>query len=260
MATELIQFTWDGVTRDSYLDDPLPGVAGRPLVIALHAGLSNPQDFMAQTGLTNACAARGWSVVYPRGRGVTANARTFNAGHCCGFARNNNVDDVGFIDELLNVLEGQIDHDVNRVYATGFSNGAMMCYKLACEMTGRLAAIAPGSGSMDPALTAVATPLCIMHGLLDTNVPWEGGVGPDAVDPVDHQSGDDTIALWLAALGLTGVTPNLGGDGTIVQRQNYGLCNCMLQVNLSPSYAHVWNVGDFSRTDAALSFFARHSL
>src|SRR3972149_6035846 len=66
-----------------------------------------------------------------------------NGGHCCGEAAKNNVDDVGFVRALIDELATLINIDPGRVYATGFSNGAIMVYRLACELSDRIAAIGP---------------------------------------------------------------------------------------------------------------------
>jgi polyhydroxybutyrate depolymerase len=58
---------------------------------------------------------------------------SWNAGPCCGYAAKFSVDDVGFPNALLSYLEAAVCFDLNRVFATGMSNGAMLCYRLLCE-------------------------------------------------------------------------------------------------------------------------------
>ena len=73
--------------------------------------------------------------------------RTWNAGACCGPARDRGVDDVGFLDALVAALRR--DDGVGDVYAVGFSNGAMMSYAWACARPGALAGIGPVAGAPD---------------------------------------------------------------------------------------------------------------
>ncbi len=65
------------------------------------------------------------------------------------------IDDVGYARVMLDDLARQFNIDKKRVYATGISNGAMMCYRLACELSDRIAAIAPVAG---PWASPVAIP------------------------------------------------------------------------------------------------------
>jgi len=72
----------------------------------------------------------GFVAVYPAGTGVfRARLLTWNAGGCCGYARERGVDDVGFVVNLLEAIAERAPVDATRVYATGLSNGAMMAYR-----------------------------------------------------------------------------------------------------------------------------------
>ena len=71
---------------------------------------------------------------------------TWNADNCCGYAHRQNVDDVGFISALIEELVADYQVDPSRVSVTGFSNGAMMTFRLACELSGKIAAAAPYAG------------------------------------------------------------------------------------------------------------------
>ena len=80
---------------------------------------------------------------YSRFGGILA---TWNAGSCCGGAVRNNIDDVGFIREVIARMERQASVDPGRIFATGMSNGAMMSWRLACELS-EIRAIAPVAGT-----------------------------------------------------------------------------------------------------------------
>ena len=62
--------------------------------------------------------------------------------------RPRNVDDVAFTRAILDDLETVARVDPRRVFATGMSNGAMMAYRVAAELSDRIAAIAPVGGPM----------------------------------------------------------------------------------------------------------------
>jgi polyhydroxybutyrate depolymerase len=120
--------------------------------------------------------------VYPEG--VRSNGilglRTWNAGTCCDYAMDHQIDDVKFIRELIDALISDYNVDPKRVYATGMSNGGMMAYRLACEIADKIAAIAAISCSMmvsQPCQPARAVPILHMHSILDAKVPYSGGIG-----------------------------------------------------------------------------------
>jgi poly(3-hydroxybutyrate) depolymerase len=86
----------------------------------------------------------GFIVVYPNGTGrLDEKLLTWNAGLCCGYAMTEKVDDVGFVRALLDALATRAPVDTARVYATGLSNGAMLSYRLAAQLSDRIAAVAP---------------------------------------------------------------------------------------------------------------------
>lgn len=173
----------------------------RPLavVLNLHGGGGNAEITARQTRMNEVADRHGFIVVYPEGTGrLRRSLLTWNAGRCCAYAVDNNIDDVGFIGAVLDELPQHYPIDPRRVYATGISNGAMLCYRLACEMPERIAAIGPVSGAMgvDGPRPSRPVPIIHFHGLQDRNVPFAGGVGPNARLKVDHRSVPDTVAWW----------------------------------------------------------------
>src|SRR5260370_9884427 len=87
------------------------------------------------------------------------------------------VDDVGFLSELIDSVSKEYGIDAGHVYATGFSNGAGMVYRLACDRENKIAAIAPVSGGMahrvaERCRAGRALPLLLMHGTNDPIGPY----------------------------------------------------------------------------------------
>ena len=149
-----------------------------PLVLAFHGGSPlGYQSIQYQSRLSDKADSSGFIVVYPEGVKIAGN-RTWNAGGCCAPATTLNIDDVGFVSSLLNNLFRTRSIDTTKVYATGFSNGALLSYKLANQLTKRFAAIAIVEGDFVsyPWQPSRAIPIISFHSYLDQNVKYYGGV------------------------------------------------------------------------------------
>jgi polyhydroxybutyrate depolymerase len=176
-------FVHDGTTREylvhvpkSYRGSPTP------MLVALHGG-GGDADFQADDSkyrLISKSEEAGFIAVFPNGysrfpSGVLA---TWNAGTCCGAAQKDNIDDVGFIREVIRRVERQASIDPKRVFATGMSNGAMMSWRLACEAA-EIRGIAPVEGTDNTTHCTPSRPVPVIefHAADDPNVPFNGGVG-----------------------------------------------------------------------------------
>jgi polyhydroxybutyrate depolymerase len=141
-------------------------------------------------------------VVYPDGTGPPDRGLYWNAGPCGGYAADHHVDDVGFIRKLLDELPGHYRIDPNRVYAIGISNGAMMCYRLAHELSDRVAAIgavASGDMMLDGPAPRRPVPLIHFHGVQDRIAKFKGGPGLFA--GIQHPDISRVIAWWAQTNG-----------------------------------------------------------
>lgn len=196
--------TAGGLTRSYRLHRPAGlGRSGAvPLVLMLHGGFGNGAQAEAAYGWDAAADAYGFVVAYPDGIG-----RSWNAGVCCGPARDGGVDDVGFLWALVQAVGAAEGVDPDRVYVTGISNGAMMAYRLACDLPGSFAAIGPVAGSLMVACPQPPpTSILHVHGLEDHNVPFAGGIGRRAREPQARPSVPSIISRWREAAGCGPVT------------------------------------------------------
>ena len=197
-----------------------------PVVLALHgASMSGPM-MVWFTGLNRKADAAGFIVVYPNGSG-TAPFLTWNAGGMRPEAGAVRPDDVAFIRQLLDDLATTVKVDPQRVYACGMSNGGMMCYRLAAELSDRIAAIAPVAGALtlDDPKPQRAVPLIHLHGTGDSIVPYE--FIPGKLPRYFHLKGvEESVRIWAKLNGCTDKpTTDLiheGGDDLKVTRQTYG--------------------------------------
>lgn len=156
--------------------------ASLPLVVNFHGGGSNSNGHQEITQMNPAADAAGYIVVYPQGLGPAIKGVTAGSFHvapgCCGRAGKVKADDVGFVSKILDEMRKKgIRYDAKRVYATGFSNGSMLTFRLACELSSKIAAIAPvsGQGIFPDCKPSRPVPVLYFHGTEDQCVPYEGG-------------------------------------------------------------------------------------
>jgi polyhydroxybutyrate depolymerase len=264
--------TVGGLVRDYTLRLPsvYDGITPLPLVICMHGGFGSGTQVENQSQLTAKAEQEGFIVVYPDG---TGGIRTWNAGGCCGSAMNNNIDDVGFIDALLDTLIDNHAIDTTRIYATGMSNGGFMSFRLACELSERIAAIAPVAATMtiDECQPTRSVPIISIHSYMDTSVPYLGGVG-DGVSG-HYNSPKDSVLTAFAMHGNCAVlrdTMQHDAEMTVVRWHE---CDCQQEIlhYLTQDGGHSWHggtgtgIGDppsttISANELMWDFFQAHTL
>ena len=118
-------------------------------------------------------------VSYPSGTGRLSAVPTWNSGNCCGYALENHIDDIGFFRALIEKLERDYAIDRKRIDFTGISNGAMMSYRVACELSDQVAAIAPVEGALNvDCHPSAPVSVLIFQGTAVRLVPFNGGSRP----------------------------------------------------------------------------------
>lgn len=223
----------DGRTR-SYLVHVPPKYNPQrptPLVLAFHGAMTNGPLMALATGLNAKADDAQFVVVYPNGTGNGGKNSFFliwNSGGIQNPARKALPNDVKFTEKLLDDLAKVVNIDLKRVYATGMSNGGMMCYRLASELSQRIAAIAPVSGTMAIERCHPQHPVSVIHfhGTDDKRVPFDGPTEQMA-KLVAFRSVEDTIHIWARIdrcprqPRVTKI-PDKAGDGTVVEERVYG--------------------------------------
>ncbi|MFZ4584941.1 MAG: alpha/beta hydrolase family esterase [Acidimicrobiia bacterium] len=198
--------TADGHTRTYrlYVPSALDKRTAAPLVVALHGGMGSGAQFAANSGFDGLAEANGFIVAYPDGIGAPRASRlqTWNGGYCCGPAVEANVDDVAFVRQLIELLRSQLLIDPQRTYAAGHSNGAIMAYRLACELSDQIVAIGVQAGSLGVDSCSLARPVSVFHqhGTADTNHPIDGGKGT-GVAGVEFRSARAAVDAFVNANG-----------------------------------------------------------
>jgi polyhydroxybutyrate depolymerase len=173
--------------------------SARPMVIVLHGGGGTGPRVARLTGLSELADREGFIVVYPN-----AINNHWNDGRNVNRFRSQreNIDDVGFLSRLIDRFVKQLNVDSTRVYVTGISNGGMMCHRVGCDLSQRIAAIAPVSAGLpvdlpDSCPAGLPVSVLAINGTDDPLVPYEGGGVGLLAKRGAVLSVDRTIDFWV---------------------------------------------------------------
>lgn len=251
-----------------------------PVVLVFHGGGSNAEQMVRFCGLNETSDKHGFLVVYPNGTGRLASFLTFNGGNCCGYAMNNKVDDVHFTRQILDDLAQSANIDPKRIFATGMSNGGIMAYLLASELSERIAAIAPVGGPMGTETCSPKRPVPVVHfhGTDDQFAPFKGGRGL-GISGTNFYSVEHSIEAWVKANGCNQEPaiedlPDKAKDGTTVTRKTYagGKDGAEVVLVVIHGGGHTWpgqqpllgflgkSTEDISANDLMWDFFQKHPM
>lgn len=267
-ASERIEIDVDGTVRTAWIHVPssLEGASAAPLLLAFHGSTWNGRMMEDITGFDTLADREGFIVVYPDGTGP-GDVLSWNAGYCCSTALEQGVDDVAFVGALLDFLSATYPVDPRRVYATGFSNGAMLTYALAIASPHSFAAVAPVAGAMYPGqeLPEIPVPILIIHGTRDAVLPFDGGwgaLGSLSGRTVPMLAVREAADLWIGNNGCA------EGASSIVrerdaQIETHADCDASSEVTLVVLVdgRHVWptitaNTSAFLLSEDAAAFLA----
>jgi polyhydroxybutyrate depolymerase len=279
-ATETL--TTGGFARDYIIYTPpsYDGESAMPLVLNLHGLGSHAQEQMEYSDLDEKADVEGFIVVAPQGTNTEfIPARHWNFSTLETF--DDTPDDVAFISALLDRLEQQLCIDTARVYATGMSNGAQMSVRVACNLSDRVAAIAPVAGSYFPPAfvqipgepgcdTERPVPVIAFHGTADSVIKFEGGPLGLAI-PFDTRPIETAvISEWATHNGCDG-SPLSERVSEHVRVVRYPGCEAAVELYVVDGGRHEWpgapggpsgapEADEISANDLLWDFFERHTL
>jgi len=246
-----------------------------PVVLVFHGGGGKGEQMADMTGFSKKADREGFIAVYPNGSGRLQNHfLTWNAGNCCAWAYENQIDDVGFIRALIGQLKKDYAVDEKRIFVTGISNGGMMSYRLACELSDQIAAIGPVAGAQNiDCRPARPVSVIILHGTADLHVVYNGGAPLRMVDvrnPRVDRPVSAAVAFWVKRNGCADTPVKERKGKVIIER--YGDCAAGTAVALYTiqDEGHTWPGGtkwaiwadepsrEISATDVIWEFFRSH--
>jgi polyhydroxybutyrate depolymerase len=200
-----------------------------------------------------AVARDGFIAVFPQGM-----LNSWNAGPCCPPASLANVDDVGFLDRVVAEVVARPDVDRRRLYLTGFSNGGIMTYTMACARPRMFAAVAPIAGTnLSGCSPSVPVSLLHMHGDPDPTVPYDGAVTlSQLLSSADFPPVPDSVAAWAEADGCDPTPTTTEAPGPVSTRRWNG-CAKGTEVELItyPGNGHAWPTQPVDGLAELLRFF-----
>lgn len=206
-----------------------------PLVFAFHGYLDRSKQLEFYSGLSNLGQEESFIAVYPEGV-----KRSWNGGICCGYAFENDVDDVGFIDNLLTVLGDQYAVDKDKVYAIGFSNGGVLTARLIQELPDTFAGAAMVMSSFGTeekvlSLSEANTPLILLNGTDDLYIPRDADALTNSFNFIPLDRSDELLRQSYACPD----NPEISESDRFIHK-TYRCDSARLETYLYKDTAHVW--------------------
>lgn len=260
-----------------------------PIVLVLHGGGGKGGKMITLTygGFDKLADKKGFMVVYPDGFDKNWNdGRSMSEANYETFK--NDTDDTRFISALIDDLIKKYNADPKHVFVTGISNGAMMSYRLGCELSGKIAAIAPVAGNIPENFfprckPSSCIPVLAINGDADPLMPYNGG---DVTGPFGRRkfgrvmSAKESVLFWVRNNGcsedpvISQMPDKDPEDGTLVQKKMFSDGKNQSEVILYTirngghtwpggyQYLGKWIVGrtcmDMDATEVIWEFFEKH--
>jgi polyhydroxybutyrate depolymerase len=229
------------------------------LVLAFHGGGGHAEHMAENYGLTQKADEAGFVVAFPNGYSklpgpMSGKFATWNAGGCCGDARDKGSDDVAFARAVVAAVQARFKTDPARVFATGMSNGGMLSHRLACEAADLFRAVAAVAGTDATASCTPSRPIAVLHihAKDDTHVLFNGGAGADAFRDtskvMDFVSVPETISRWTKRNQCTAPAQRtLDKPGAYCETASSCAGGVQVQLCVTETGGHSWPGADMQR-------------
>lgn len=229
------------------------GLTLLPLVVVIHGAFDTAEGIEKFSGFSRLADREKFIVLYPNGIGIFGWLQHWNAGHCCGKAAEDGIDDVGYLASAIEDVSKRVAVDRKRVYMVGFSNGGMLTYRFAAERGDLLAAAAPMAASIGGRPADGATdwripepvkplPLLVMHGLADDDIPYAGGRSEHRKGERTYWSVEESVQFWIKHNGCTGTPDESRLAAGAVQVRTWNACrdNVTMALYTIEKWGHIW--------------------
>ena len=251
----------DGESREYilYVPESYEGTYDVPLMINFHGFGGDVSDYMEYADMRSQAESENFILIYPQGTLID------------GFSHWNpslphtdnksTADDLGFIEALISELSTDYMIDTERIYACGYSNGAMMSYGLASHKSELIAAVGSISGTMlnTDSIPSHSMPVMIIHGTSDSVLPYNGNSEFNSVEMV--------VNYWVNFnnTNTSPTTNTVEDNGTSIVHYQYtqGLGNVSVEHYKIVDGNHVWfnlNYQGSNTSDLIWNFVSRYDI
>lgn len=245
--------------REFILHLPLEYGEETPVLIMLHGYSGSSEGFQRDSGMNKTADEYGYAVVYPQAISDPTD-KTSGTGWNSGLKDDGN-DDVGFLVALTEYLQAEYGLQKDIAFAAGFSNGAFMMYRLACEAPDTFRAVASVAGFMTGKVwkeksDTASIGILQINGTKDDVIPLEIEGKPNTFG--DRPSINQVIAYWREANSLdleeqTQLSPKAAKTTYYSDSNQNQVCYIEIQDG-----SHSWpqeNFAGFKTNEVILDFF-----
>ena len=226
---------FDGQEREYiiYIPSGYDATSEFPLLFSFHGGAGYAEDFIYTNDMRPIADTANFIAIYPQGAidpdgGTTSWIHKAPTDH----------DDVFFIEAVIEALSLEYTIDQSRIYACGYSEGAILSYELGCRLNNKIAAFAAVSGSMledyyrndiygwGPCSPVHPTGMMLIPGTVDQN-PHSTYEGLSYGNMPLYMSADDITTFWSNYNNtdfnpiVTNVEDSAPNDGSTVERKRW---------------------------------------
>ncbi|HZS35785.1 MAG TPA: alpha/beta fold hydrolase [Polyangia bacterium] len=191
---------------DSFAPSTYVPQTAMPLVVSLHG--YGETAFLQDSvfGLSAYAETAGFLVAMPQGLSDSMHHPFWNATDACCDLDHTGVDDVAYLNAVVDDMQAHYNVDPKRIFFVGHSNGGFMSHRMACDASSRIAAIVSLAGAQwkDVSKCKPSAPVAVLqvHGDADTEVPYGGAA--------DLPSAMETVGDWATLDGCAGAVADTG--------------------------------------------------
>ena len=188
-----------------------------PMIVALHGFTGNKKQLEVKWKLRRHVDEKQFVLVYPEGTRDSRGRRFWNATNACCNMEGIDVNDVEYLMELVSEIESKFLIDSDSIHFAGWSNGGFMSYRLACQVSDRIASFASlaGANYKRSGICNSAVPVHVLqiHGTQDPIVEYEGGFFRDEQDREGmnwYPGALESVSSWAKINGCRNLPVQLG--------------------------------------------------